>query len=353
MKEGAPVRFLLLLLGGWVGLRAAILALGGMDGEAQNSAATQSPSSAVAMIDDGVSVPASSLHVRPSEDDGPVAATTMLPFALRLRPMQRRLALIHASEAERSTVAGRYRSRENIVTSMIASESVSPPRSALIANAPSVAADVPAPSRRWTGSIWALARRSGGATLAPGGTLGGSQAGARLLYRINDDAARPLSLTARAYAPLHSLGGTEAALGIDWRPSARLPFHLLIERRQRLGREGRSAFAATAYGGGSAALARNWRIEVYAQAGVVGTRSRDLFVDGSARLMRRLGPVEAGAAVWGAAQPGASRLDAGPQLAMPIHAGGASLRLAADYRFRIAGDARPASGPALTLGVDF
>lgn len=231
------------------------------------------------------------------------------------------------------------------------------PRSATlpvsIAGAPSVAARAPVPARRWSGSVWALLRRTGGAALAPGGTLGGSQAGARLLYRLNDDAARPLSLAVRAYAPLQSFRASEAALGLDWRPSARLPLHLLVERRQRLGQGGRSAFAATIYGGGSVALGADWRIESYAQAGIVGTRARDLFVDGSARLGRRLGPVEAGAAVWGAAQPGASRVDAGPQLALPFRAAGAALRLSAEYRFRIAGDARPVSGPALTLGVDF
>jgi hypothetical protein len=32
---------------------------------------------------------------------------------------------------------------------------------------------------------------------------------------------------------------------------------------------------------------------------------------------------------------------------------GESLRLSAEYRFRIAGDARPGSGPVLTLGSDF
>lgn len=209
------------------------------------------------------------------------------------------------------------------------------------------------PTRRLSGSIWLLARRDGGAALVPGGTLGGSQAGGRLVYRLNRDLARPLSLSARAYAPLRRMQGAEAALGLDWQPVARAPVHLLAERRQRLGREGRSTFGLTIYGGGSAPLGRGWRLDGYAQAGVVGARSRDAFVDGSARLSRAIGPIEVGGGVWGAAQPGASRLDVGPQLALPIRADRVSLRLTAEYRFRIAGDARPSSGPALTLGVDF
>lgn len=198
-----------------------------------------------------------------------------------------------------------------------------------------------------------LARSDGGTTLAPGGTLGGSQAGARLLYRVNNDARRPFALSGRVYAPMRRLAAAEAAAGLDWRPSARLPVHFLIERRQRLGREGRSAFSASIHGGGSAGLGRGWRLDAYAQAGIVGTRARDLFVDGAARVSHPVGPVEVGGAVWGAAQPGASRLDVGPNITLPIRAGGATMRLSAEYRFRIAGDARPVSGPALTLGVDF
>jgi len=86
---------------------------------------------------------------------------------------------------------------------------------------------------------------------------------------------------------------------------------------------------------------------------MVGLRSRDLFVDGAARLSRRIGAVEVGGGAWGAAQPGASRLDAGPSLSWRLPVRDANLRLQADWRFRIAGDAAPRSGPALTLAADF
>lgn len=221
------------------------------------------------------------------------------------------------------------------------------------APAATLAAAPPSAGRRWSGSAWLLARRESGPALAPGGTLGGSQAGARLLYRLNEDALRPLSLSARLYAPLRRRRGAEAAIGFDWRPSAHLPVHLLIERRQRLGRDGRSAFSIAAHGGGSARLGQGWRLDGYAQAGLVGARARDAFVDGSIRLSRAVGPVEVGGALWGAAQPGASRLDVGPQLTLPIRTRAGTLRLSAEHRLRLAGESRPASGPSLTLGVDF
>ncbi len=203
---------------------------------------------------------------------------------------------------------------------------------------------------RWSGSGWVLLRdERGRAALAPGGTLGGSQTGARILYRNGSG----LALSGRFCAPLRGFGGAEAAAGIDWRPSARLPVHLLAERRQRLGGAGRSAFALTLYGGASGRLPAGLRGEAYAQAGIVGLRSRDPFIDGSVRIGLPLGPVEAGGGAWGAAQPGAARLDAGPWIAYRLPVRRANLRLQADWRFRLAGDAAPGSGPALTLAADF
>ena len=66
-----------------------------------------------------------------------------------------------------------------------------------------------------------------------------------------------------------------------------------------------------------------------------------------------VGAVELGVGAWGAAQPGAARLDAGPGLAYRLPLRGANVRIEADWRFRLAGDAAPGSGPALTLATDF
>lgn len=214
------------------------------------------------------------------------------------------------------------------------------------------AAALPAGRRaaRWSASAWVLVRDGESqAALAPGGTLGGSQAGARLLYRLGGGVA----LSGRVYVPLRQSRGAELAAGIDWQPAARVPVHLLAERRQDLGGAGRSAFALTLYGGASARLPGGLRGEAYAQAGVVGTRSRDLFVDASARASLPVGRIELGGSAWGAAQPGAARLDAGPHVSYRLPVEGANVRLQADWRFRIVGDAAPGSGPALTLAADF
>jgi hypothetical protein len=192
------------------------------------------------------------------------------------------------------------------------------------------------------------------AALAPGGTLGGSQGGLRLLYRLNGDPARPFALSARLYSPASSLRGAEVAVGLDWKPSARLPVHVLAERRQPIGRDGRSAFAVALHGGvDERPLALGFRLDAYGQAGVVGARSRDLFADGAARVTLPVRGLRVGAGIWGGAQPGVSRLDAGPHASVRLPIAGEQVRLAAEWRLRIAGDARPGSGPVLTLGTDF
>jgi hypothetical protein len=207
---------------------------------------------------------------------------------------------------------------------------------------------------RWAFYGWAFLRQGEGSNLAPGGTLGGAQAGLRATYRLNRDSARPVALSARLSSPLSPAAGAEAAAGIDWRPSRRVPVHLLAERRQRLGREGRSAFGLTLYGGVSDAPLGRLRVDAYAQAGMVGARSKDLFADGSLRLSLPLSlRAKLGAGVWAAAQPGVERVDVGPQASLRLPLAGRSVTVAADWRLRIAGRARPGSGPTLTLAADF
>jgi hypothetical protein len=206
---------------------------------------------------------------------------------------------------------------------------------------------------RWSASAWAFARRGDGAALASPGTLGGSQLGGRLSYRLNDSSARPLSLTARFSAPAGRIAGAEIALGLEWQPARAVPLRLLAERRQALGGEGRSAFALLAHGGvDDRPVAAGLRLDLYAQAGIVGARSPDLFADGAARLSLPIGlagRVRLGAGAWAAAQPGVARLDAGPHVSLRLP----GVSLALDWRMRLAGEAAPGSGPAATLSTDF
>jgi hypothetical protein len=224
--------------------------------------------------------------------------------------------------------------------------------------APTAASAVPGPAGapiakrfdRLQLSAWALLRGSWGpGALATGGTLGGSQAGARLTYNFLPS----LAASIRSSSSIGGVRYAEVAAGVRWVPLADIPIALNFERRQALNRwGGRNAFALFAEGGlyqtpvfGLADL------DLYAQGGVVGLKSRDLFFDGGATFTK---PVwknwSAGLGVWGGAQPGLYRVDAGPRLTMDV---GRGIRLHADYRQKLAGEARPSSGPALTIAGDF
>jgi hypothetical protein len=203
---------------------------------------------------------------------------------------------------------------------------------------------------RWSFSGWSFFRAGEGASLAPGGTLGGSQAGARLTYRVGGG----LAVAARGYAPLRRRSGAEAAVGLEWKPLKGVPVRLLAERRQALGSDGRSAFGLTAHGGLSEVPVGRFRIDAYGQAGMVGAASRDLFADGMVRAALPVGGrARVGAGAWAAAQPGVSRIDIGPHASLRLPVGGKTVTVAADWRLRLSGNARPGSGPSLTLATDF
>lgn len=336
-----PLRFLALVVGGWALFRAAAW-IGWPVAEVPD------PQSAIASSDTAPSVvgrefrPETRTETVPEvrvQRQGP--ATARGTGETRLQPVS-----MPASPSSLAAMAPRP------AAPAIAATPAIPSGPEHVAGRSETFPASPGAPRRWSGSAWLLVRRDGAApTLAPGGVLGGSQAGGRLLYRLNNDAARPLALATRVSAPLRARGA-EAALGLDWRPVEHLPVHLLIERRLGLD-GGRSAFAAAIHGGASIDLPAGARLDTYAQAGAVGLRSRDLFADGAVRIGMPLGPVEIGGGAWGAAQPGTARLDAGPHVSLPLSVTGANLRLSVDWRFRLAGGARPASGPALTIGADF
>lgn len=203
-------------------------------------------------------------------------------------------------------------------------------------------------------TAWALLRGRQGqplgtTSLAANGTLGASQAGARISYNYH----RQLAATLRSSSNVGRRGG-EIAAGVRVQPVGGLPVWITAERRQRIGR----------YGGGRNGLAlfveggvyqrpMPWRfsLDAYFQGGVVGFNSRDKFVDGGLTLTR---PVyrnfSAGLGLWGAAQPGVYRVDAGPRVTMKVRE---NIRIHLDWRQRLAGRAEPGSGPAVTLAGDF
>lgn len=203
-------------------------------------------------------------------------------------------------------------------------------------------------------TAWALLRPqqsgiAGGRSLAAGGSLGGSQAGARLTYNVT----RQIAATFRSSSDVGRRGG-EVAAGVRVQPVRGIPVWLTAERRQRIGRfgGGRNAFAIFLEGGiYDQSMPWRFTLDGYLQGGIVGIHSRNRFIDGGLALTR---PVykrfSAGFGVWGGAQPGLYRVDAGPRISMRVRK---NIRVDFDWRQRLAGNAAPGSGPAITLAADF
>jgi hypothetical protein len=203
-------------------------------------------------------------------------------------------------------------------------------------------------------AMWALLRQqqpglAAPSSLANGGQLGGSQAGARLIYNFT----RQIAATLRFANEIGRRGG-EVAAGVRVQPLVSVPVWVTAERRQQLGQYGggRNAFAFF-FEGGVYQRPMPWQfnLDAYLQGGVVGLHSRDAFVDGGLAVTR---PVyknfSAGLGVWGGAQPGIYRVDAGPRVSMQVRK---NVKVHLDYRQRLAGSAQPGSGPAVTLATDF
>ena len=214
---------------------------------------------------------------------------------------------------------------------------------------PPAAPSIPSVSR-FSGSAWLLGRGGGNANpLVPAGELGGSQFGARLNYTLT----RALFATSRISSPLASRSGAEATVGLGIKRGA---VGLIVEQRFGLDGAHRNATSVTAYGGVSGvALPASFRLDGYGQAGLV---DRAGFADGAMRVERSILTqgqlhLSAGAGLWGAIQPHLSRLDVGPQIVARLPVIGRTVRFSAEWRARVAGNASPASGPAISLGTDF
>ena len=196
---------------------------------------------------------------------------------------------------------------------------------------------------------WATMRNKGGPdSLAGGGTLGGSEAGSRLMWRFTPK----LAATLRASAPINSQRGAEAALGLRYQPFEGWPVAMTLERRHGFRDYGQSAFALFAEGG-VYGRPMPWQstLDGYFQAGIVDFNDPDWFVDGQAAVTRPIWRnLSAGFGVWGAAQPGLNRLDVGPRASLGL---GRGMRAHLDYRLNVAGNAQPGSGTVVTLAGDF
>lgn len=214
---------------------------------------------------------------------------------------------------------------------------------------------------RWSGDGWVLLRDDAGAALNPGRpSYGRSQAGAVIRYRLDRGDRRSAQAYARVSRALAGKREADVAVGLSARPMGAVPVRLAAELRVTEGASDTkvrpSAFAVSEFA--PVTLPLGAQAEAYVQAGYVAGPNATAFADGQLRAdkaMAQAGPVETrlGVGVWGGAQRGSERLDIGPSLTARTAIGPVFARLAADYRFRIAGTAEPSSGPSLTLSAGF
>lgn len=349
-RRGGPFRFLALVIGGWGGLRLLMLA----------------PSAAPIAAPAGMGLwagPSPGTEMRPAAGaraQGPTDPS--LPIwrgqAARLLHGQPRRDPGRPPEADPSRVALALLGMVRIGV-MPAGDAGDDPVS--VALTPAIAsrklpiAIVAPDSGRWSASFWLVARRGQGLGASPsGGQLGGSQAGARLAFAL-DDRAR-LALFGRIASPLGG-PGQEAAIGIEWRPTP-LPVRLVAEHRIGINGAAGGPSVAIIGGIGPRPLPGDFHLEAYGQAGIIARWRLVGYAEGAARVTHRLGGVgradiDLGAGAWGGIQPGAARLDVGPSLGAAVPIGGQQVRLTLDWRARVAGRAAPGSGPALSIGADF
>lgn len=360
--RGRPLRFLLLLAVAWIAARIAMLwpaPKAAADAQAVMPAATPGGSSALANT---AAAPPRGPH-RPEPAPSPPRPSRLLqshrlppessPPPWRVRSDHGTATMSQAPSAHPESAA-LPRLAPAMPLAPQAEQAFGAPSAAFVAALPRASAPSMAGSR-WSGSAWMVAR--GGVALAPGalgGQLGGSQAGARLVYAL--DPGRRIAIVGRVTTPLGD-GLREASLGIEWQPT-RLPVRLVAEQRVALS-DGQGGPGVGVIGGfGPIDIDRRFRAESYAQMGIIRRAATEPYVDGAVRITHPIASAgklrfDLGCGAWGGAQRGATRLDLGPSLGAAVPLGKQSVRFALDWRQRIVGDAHPGSGPALTLGSDF
>ena len=191
------------------------------------------------------------------------------------------------------------------------------------------------------------------------GQYGGSQAGAILSYRLVDKPMPEVALYGRLSTALGPISQKEIALGTRIHPLKNLPFALHAEQRFDPSSGSDASTAVYVAGGtGPDRILGKFALETYAQAGYVVGQDETYFFDGSATLQRpiaKLGPskLSFGPGAWAGGQRGVTRVDVGPRAAFTIPLGTTSARIAVDWRLRVAGDALPGSGAAITISTGF
>ena len=203
---------------------------------------------------------------------------------------------------------------------------------------------------RWSASAYSIIRASGDAGLAATPVLGGGQSGAAIAWTPDPLSAHPLALTARAETAHDDTRSAFAAVGVAWHPVRGVT--IAAERLIPIGSATHGDWAVRVAAG--AATSGPIGASAYGEAGVVGTTAYAA-VEGRTGVDLRVSDVTVspGGGGWASVQRGhrrtIDRFDLGP--GVTFRAGRFSL--AAEYRFRIAGNAAPRSGPVVTLSAAF
>lgn len=341
--SGRPLRFLGVVLGGWVAVRVILLSQPVLVVELATPPMPKLPMA---------QVPRASMAWVPVPPAPPLAAP---------RP---RLLTVATDHPFVSPTWQRYPGDpDRVALAMLGLTRLGPsepvPQNAGSRDNPPISPPLAFPARtpgasRLSGSAWLIARSGAGLSQSPlGGQLGGSQAGIRLAYAI--DRQRRLALVGRIATPLAG-PGREAAAGIEWQPT-RLPVRIVAEQRLAIDGGGGGPAIGVVGGVGPVPIG-DFRLEAYGQAGVIGRERGVGYADGAVRIERPMAKrhgvsLAAGIGAWGAAQPGAARIDVGPVLTATVPIRERRVRVALEWRARVGGQAAPGSGLALTIGGDF
>jgi hypothetical protein len=351
--SGRPLRFYAILLTGWIAIRFVgpdiTTPLPSPIAPAPSSSAVLAP---VALLD------ASAMPtIRPATHIGPMTHHDDVPRS----PLMKTADTAIPRSGRNEGIAPQLTSSVGATTDLINTHGNGSANDSGIhapALSPLPQSAHPTHANRWRASAWLL-WRPGGSTASktiPAGQLGGSQAGLRLDYDIAPNAASRMTAYGRITSALKRPTAPEAAIGLSIQPVRTVPITFAAERRIALDDSARNANSIMAVGGfGPQPIAPSLLAEAYAQTGIVGFRQRDAFIDGKFSLTSPLPrtPIRIGAAVSGGVQPGVSRLDIGPELQVRLALPQTNARLSVEWRERIAGNANPGSGLAITLAGDF
>lgn len=197
---------------------------------------------------------------------------------------------------------------------------------------------------------------------SPGTTplLGGSQSGATLAFVLDPLARRPFDLIARVTGSTgFDQHDSEAALGVRWRLLSAIS--LGAERLIALG-PGRRHDWTLRLAGGRGIRIGPLAVDGYGETGIVGIVHPTLFAAAQARgalpiaitSALTLAPgVGIRAGVQHDRRATTSRVDAGPSLRLHWARASLPVDVALNYRRRLAGNAAPGSGVALTVSTRF